>query len=90
VQELAPEPVTAGVPIARIAAQRMADRGEVGPHLVRSPGLQASLDQGVRRQGLEHPEVRAGLPGPAPADCAALGRAVVAVLERGAPSTRAR
>ena len=48
-----------GVPVARIAGDRMADRGEVGADLVRAAGLQAGLDQGVGGQRLEHREVGA-------------------------------
>ena len=54
VQELALEAVAAGVPVARVAADRMADRREVGADLVRAPGLQPDLDQGVVRKRLEH------------------------------------
>ena len=58
-QELALEPVAAGVAVARVAGDRVADRGEVGADLVRAAGLQARLDQGVGRQRLEHREVGA-------------------------------
>ena len=89
VQELAREPVAPRVPVARIARDRMADRGEVGADLVRAAGLQARLDQGVGRQQLEHLEVGARLARRAAADRPALGGAVVAP-QRGVDRPRSR
>ena len=48
-QELAVEAVAAGVPVARVAGDRVADRREVGADLVRAPGLEPGLHQGVGR-----------------------------------------
>src|SRR5215213_1800341 len=91
VQELPPQPVSPGVPVARIAADGMADRGEVRADLVGAPGLQARLDQRVRLQGLDHSEVGARLAGAAPAHGATLGRAMVAAQRRvDRPLARAR
>ena len=91
VQELAGEAVAPGMPVARVARDRVADRGEVGADLVGAAGLQAHLDQGVRRQQLEHPEVGAGLARRAAANRPALGGPVVASqggVDR--PGSRAR
>src|SRR5436190_6522104 len=63
VQELAGEAVAAGVAIAWITRQGMADRREVGADLVRAAGLQPRLDEGVPGQALDHPEMGARLSG---------------------------
>ena len=75
--------------VARVAGDRVADRGEVGADLVRAPGLEARLDQRVGRQQLEHLEVGAGLARAAPADRPPLRRPVVAA-ERRVDRPRAR
>ena len=75
--------------VARIAGHRVGDRGEVGADLVRAAGLEASLDEAVGRQRLEHGEVRARRARAAPTHGAALGRPGVAA-ERGVDRAGAR
>ena len=98
-QELALEAVAAGVAVAGVAGDRMADRGEVGADLVRAAGLEARLDQGVGGQRLEHREVgarRRARRGRAPTRFSGArwsrpsGASIVPERERGRPSTRAR
>jgi len=57
VQELALETVAHLAPVGGIAAERVADGGEVGPDLVRAPRLQASLEVGLLGQQLEDGEM---------------------------------
>ena len=48
-----------GAPVAGVAADRMADRRQVGADLVGAPGLQRDLQQRGARQRLDHLEVGA-------------------------------
>ena len=88
VQELSREAVPRSVSVARIAANRMPDRGEVSANLVRSTGLQGDLHERVRGQQLDDLEVRTSRPLPPTAYRHPLARAMVAAdrsVDRSAP-----
>ena len=76
-QELSSQPVAASVAIAWVADQRMADRREVGANLMRAPGLETRLHQGVAVQQLEDLEVGTGRTRCTAANRATLRRPVV-------------
>ena len=60
-QELALQAEAPRAAVGAVAGERMADRGEVGPDLVRAAGLQPRADQRVAVEEALDLEVRAGL-----------------------------